>query len=83
MKHNVMLYVNTYKHKTFTSAYVVQREGTVFTGVCPQGCLPWSGGGVPTLAEGVSTLAGGGVPALAGGIFPWQGVTYLPWPGGG
>ena len=51
-------------------------------------CLPcsksWGGGGVPTLAMGVSTLAGGTylghrVPTLARGYLPWLRDTHFGW----
>ena len=63
-------------------AYVVRREGNVFTGI--RDCAPVHRG-VPTLTRGIY-LGHGEVPTLAGGYLPWLGVPtliggYLLWMG--
>ena len=49
-------------------AYIVRRQGTVFTGVCLS-----TGGGQVQLAGGVRSSQGGGQVQLAGGVRSSQG----------
>ena len=64
------------------TAYVVRREGNVFTRVCPSiilsvhGGVPWpgpAGGGYPSQVQ----VGGGGTPSVLAGGTPARGVLHL------